>query len=195
MPITISSRILLLLWSLVYSVPVSAAVIVIPAERLTDPLNDLTGLYPSVQNKQHDQNSVLPVFGYQVNASTHYFFDGDSSELNEFLKRSISAIDYQRADGFYHEIIPTVTIHVGKSSAVIPGREDELDPNWKLELLADYELKDDRKNVHRTLNFNIRVWVSDRISLNELEIPKIFDVRSGGEIEQFIDRHRKMSLK
>jgi len=117
--------------------------------------------------------SSAMVDGHWVNFSDEFFFAGDTAELNRFLAR------FGRL-GLDHVVV----IHAGtaRTTALWGDRVAER-YDWKL--LVNSTNAGGTAEVH--------VWIDANVLLEELEIPEKFDVRSGGEIDRFIGKHRARS--
>ena len=188
----VSVMLVLVAWLLSAS-SAQAWLYIIPTEKLFDPIANLAGSwnlsFDSSDSQDDDPETGLkPVRGYYINSSGHFFFRGNTTVLNDFAARCENAIEYQRKENWYQEIIPVVILHTGKCQEHIPASSEVVPANWKLELLKNTDLVEAPHKVHRKLTINIHVWLDSELSLSDLRFPKSFAVTSGGEIESFIDR-------
>lgn len=135
----------------------------------------------------HLANDDNRVHGHWVNANDFFYFRGDASEFNDFLSR------YARLP----EIDPTLVLHVGKLPRIGPLGEKKTTPfNWKMEVSRrGWGTPADPRRPESDPGYaiTIHVWLSDGIDLENLKVPKHVDLRSGGEIKEFIERHRGAS--
>jgi len=110
----------------------------------------------------------------------------DVASLNTFLA----------AYGKLPDIALTVVIHTGSKPVTDAlGGEQKMPYDWSVEIYRrGWGTPNDPRQTEKEPGYvvSVHVWLSDAITLKNLEIPKhIDDVRSAGEIEQFIGKHRR----
>ena len=127
------------------------------------------------------------VYGYLVNADDYFFFAGDTGAFNDFVTD-------------YAELKDTpliLVLHPGKGKTPRLGvsQSDERIPfDWKVSVLLWGrhpelgEVADDDGHRHAVI---IDLWLGGQVHLAELEVPLNVEVKSGGEIEEFIAAHEK----
>ena len=135
-------------------------------------------------------NSVDRVCGYWVNVNDFFYYRGDVASLNTFLA----------AYGKLPDIALTVVIHTGSKPVTDAlGGEQKSPYDWNVEIYRrGWGTPNDPRQTEKEPGYivSVHVWLSDAITLKNLEIPKhIDDVRSAGEIEQFIGKHRRGGLE
>jgi len=129
-------------------------------------------------------NSPLRVHGYFVNWEDIFFYAGDVKALNGFLK------EYGKLADTRLEVV----LHPGKKKASSPWDKQprDLEVDWKLyttPFSAD-QIKNDKIEPGPFVT-RVDLWLGGQIELEKLEVPQNVEVKSGGEIEQFIARHEK----
>ncbi len=117
------------------------------------------------------------VYGYFVNFWDYFYFEGDTASLNAFLQKL----------GDIRHPQPVVTIHPGTGMAHKLAREETFQYDWSLSTLPEGTPVADRKTQ---TGLSLDVWLGDGISLDDLKVPLSIEVRSGGEIEQFVKEHK-----
>lgn len=131
-------------------------------------------------------NDETRVQGHWVASNDFFYYRGDLADFNDFVSRY----------GMLPEIDPTLILHVGKTPITGPlgSKEKTIPFNWKMEVYRrgwgapiDPRRASDAPGYVVTLH----VWLSEDISLEDLDIPEHVDVRSGGELEEFINQHRR----
>jgi hypothetical protein len=134
-------------------------------------------------------NSMDRVGGYWVNQSDFFFYSGDAKSLNKFI------VQYSKVPATPLKIV----LHTGtKALTGRLGEKHETPFNWELSIVRRGwgEPRDPRLPEKESgYVVTIHVWLSDTITLKELEIPKHVDVSSGNEIEKFIEAHRESRSK
>ncbi|WP_145374433.1 hypothetical protein [Symmachiella dynata] len=124
------------------------------------------------------------VNGYWVNSNDFFFYRGDAESLEKFL-------------AVYGKVGDTplmVVLHAG----AVPltgslGKPKTIPFDWQLSVtrrgwgapLDPRRPKDDPGYVA-----TIHIWLSDKLPLDRLKIPKHIDVSSAGDIQKFIERHK-----
>lgn len=128
-------------------------------------------------------NSGSAVDGYWVNASSAFFFVGETEVLNTFLN------DYGRLK---HTPLVAV-LHAGSERKGKPwGDQPTEHYDWKLTVLRrgwgapEAPDRPDEKYV-----VTVDIWLDRNVRLSELKIPPTVEVKSGGEIDEFIRNHNK----
>ena len=128
---------------------------------------------PDHQLKQYGNSSI---HGYEVNGEVVIFFQGDTTKLNEYL-RKVSNERYGKRKA---------TLHVGSRSARSPwdqeGAKEKRQADWNSEITLP---KADGSDI------TVHIWIGRNVHLADLEIPETFIVDSGGEIDSFIRSRRQ----
>lgn len=127
------------------------------------------------------------VQGVWVNANDYFYYAGDAKALNRFIAH------YAKVDDTPLKVV----LHAGEAPKIGPiGEEPRTRFDWKLNVIrrgwgepVDPRRPDNIPGYVVTLH----VWLSDHITLDQLQIPKHVDVVSAGDIEEFINR-RKTNL-
>jgi hypothetical protein len=130
-------------------------------------------------------NSADRVGGYWVNQNDYFFYKGDVKAISKFVAE-------------YGKIPNTpvsVVLHTGaKALTGKLGEKHETPYNWELHISRrGWGTPRDPRNSEKEPGYvaTVHVWLSDAITLKELELPKHVDVRSANEIEKFIEAHRE----
>ena len=127
-------------------------------------------------------NSENRVHGYFVNWEDVFFFRGDTAGLNQFLAK------YSTLPAAKLELI----VHAGKLEVKSPWDKQprEIVANWRL-YTSPFEREQLTANGLKPGDFVTRVdvWLGDAIKLTELQVPQNVSVKSGGEIERFVEQH------
>ena len=128
-------------------------------------------------------NKSSRVHGYFVNSASTFFFKGDTATLNDFL------VEYSTLGTNLH-----VVIHPGTTEVRSPWDKAPRDiaADWRLSVMplaADGPLRDVDKPF--TYVTRVDVWLGGAVKLDALRVPRDVIVDSGGEIEMFVEEHRK----
>ena len=120
------------------------------------------------------------VHGFWVNQQTVMFYAGDTAQLNRDLAKLL--------EGQY--AARKVVIHSGTSKARSPWdtKDRDIGVDWSVNTWDDPA--DAAKAVPRML-MNIDIWLGSKINLNDLRIPRGFEVAAGPEIDNFIRKRQK----
>lgn len=129
-------------------------------------------------------NSDGRVQGSWVNQNDFFFFKGDAAAFGKFVERYAKVLDTPLK----------VVIHAGSIPLTGPlGKPAETSFDWQLRVIRrgwGAPLDPRRPNSDPGYVVTLHLWVSDNITLDQLEIPKQVDVISAGDIEKFIDSHK-----
>jgi hypothetical protein len=119
------------------------------------------------------------VHGFWVNETSVAFFAGDASQLNGDLSKHLEGQYASRK----------VVIHVGTKRAKSPWDKKDGDTfaDWSV---TRSEVPDDAAKAVPRMQMRIDIWLSSKITLENLRIPEGFEVISGGEIENFIQKRK-----
>jgi hypothetical protein len=127
-------------------------------------------------------NSDDWISGEWVNQNDYFHYRGSAADFNRFL------ITY----GKLTDTPLTVVMHAGVA-LVHADLAPESRSDWELEVIRrgwgaaiDPRRPDDDPGYIVT----VHVWLSNEITLDQLQVPKHVDVRSAGDIERFIERHQ-----
>jgi hypothetical protein len=119
------------------------------------------------------------VHGFWVNGDTVTYYAGDTAQLNRDLQNCVGGQCKSRK----------VVIHVGTNRAKSPWDTKPRD------IFADWSVNttdDPADEAAPRIRMQIDIWLGSKIKLEDLRIPKGFEVVSGGEVEKFIqDRKQK----
>lgn len=130
-------------------------------------------------------NSADRVGGFWVNQNDYFFYKGDAKAINKFVA------DY----GKIPNTPVSVVVHAGaKALTGKLGEKHETPYNWELHVSRrGWGTPRDPRNSEESPGYvaTVHIWLSDAITLKELELPKHVDVRSANEIEKFIEAHRE----
>jgi hypothetical protein len=120
------------------------------------------------------------VHGFWVNQQTVMFYAGDTAQLNRDLAKLL--------DGQF--AARKVVIHSGTSKARSPWdtKDRDIGVDWSVNTWDDPA--DAAKAVPRML-MHIDIWLGSKIKLDELRIPRGFEVVAGPEIDNFIKKRQK----
>jgi hypothetical protein len=87
-----------------------------------------------------------------------------------------------------------VVIHAGTMPLVGPlGKPATIPFDWQLSVMRrGWGVPLDPRRPQNDPGYvaTVHVWLRDKLPLDQLSIPKHIDVTSGGEIQEFIDRHK-----
>ena len=129
-------------------------------------------------------NSRERVSGNWVNSNDFFFYRGDAESLKGFLE----------VYGKVRDTPLKVVLHAGAVPLTGPlGEAKTISFDWQLNVmrrgwgvpLDPRRSKDDPGYVA-----TIHIWLSDKLPLDRLKIPKHIDVSSAGDIQEFIERHK-----
>lgn len=127
------------------------------------------------------------VHGFWVNFEDVFFLQGETADLNRFIRRCV-ALD---------EVKVSVVLHPGRLDVQSPWDEKprDLKADWRVHT-SPYVITREGAAVSLesgAFQITIDVWLGGQVSLDDLDVPSGIEVRSGGEIEKFIERHQKKS--
>jgi hypothetical protein len=113
-----------------------------------------------------------------------FYYRGDAATLNKFLV----------AYGQLPDSPLTVVIHTGTIPVTGPlGGEQTTRFDWQLEIMRrGWGAPVDPRRPANDPGYvvTVHVWLSDAITLDRLTVPKHVEVRSAGDIGEFINRHQ-----
>ena len=124
------------------------------------------------------------VHGFFVNAND-FFFSGDTDALNEFL--SFYAI--------LKDTPLTLVLHPGGATAASPwDKETRTACEWEVSVLRrgwHPRAPEDSANKDARYVVMVDVWLGGQVELDTLQVPLSVEVKSGGEVEDFIAAHEE----
>lgn len=124
------------------------------------------------------------VWGHWVNQGDFFYYKGDPAALNKFLA----------AYGQLSDTPLAVVLHAGSKPTTGPlGGERDKPYDWQLEVMRrGWGAPLDPRQPAATPGYvvTVHVWLTDALPLDKIEVPKHVEVRSAGDIEGFIQRHR-----
>ena len=117
--------------------------------------------------------------GFWINANDWFFFRGDAKTFNEFLK----------AYGSLKNTPLQVIIHAGSERPGLPW--DSSRPtslyNWQLEILKrGWGVPKIPNKPEEKYIVTVNLWIDKQIKLSDVIVPETIQLKSAGEIEQFI---------
>lgn len=129
------------------------------------------GLYEAVNQKHR-------IHGFWVNWTDVLFYQGD----NDRLQSMVTQLDQ------VPDISVQVVIHAGKGRAISPWSEQPKGhADWSV-VIVGMEPTPGKKNA-----VEVNVWLDHDIDLKTLELPGQVSVKSGDEIQAFLERHKRSS--
>jgi len=119
------------------------------------------GVYDAVNQPQR-------VHGFYVNFSDTLSYKGSNAELQKMTQKLANA-----------KGTPTgIVLHAGKGIAKSPWSKKPVDTaDWSVTLAGN--------------RITIDIWLGGSVTLDQLDLPKAVEIKSGGEIETFIKRHNE----
>jgi hypothetical protein len=128
-------------------------------------------------------NSGGCIHGHWVNANDEFFYKGDTATLNKFLEKYST----------FKDTPLTLVIHAGSHRrSALWGEKPEKPYDWKL-LVQKHGWgapETDSSNINEKYVVTLDVWIDRDIKLAEIIVPANVVVKSGGEIEDFISKHK-----
>ena len=132
------------------------------------------------------------VGGFWMNSQyDSYHFDGDTAGANEFLEQ------YSTLKGVTHTLVLHGGLPASERLSGAPGSKQSSFYEWTLNIVNTERL---RRNIDKidepdTLaqpqySVTVHLWLGGRVNLRSLKVPHNIEVKSGGEIEQFITEHK-----
>lgn len=116
------------------------------------------------------------VHGFWINSSDTLFYKGSNDDLQKM------ADSLSQTQGVKVEVI----LHAGQGEAKSPWSKKTVDnADWSVTIAGDEAISKIQNKVR------IDVWLSGSITLDDLQFPPSVSVKSGKEIESFVDRHHK----
>jgi hypothetical protein len=142
------------------------------------------------------------VYGVHMDAPTfyrgletlHIFFRGDHEDFNEMLKEYAKLSDSLKRYAESGSGQLTLTLYPGRGNAgsdagrsIAKGKNIPFD--WKITMTREGTLVPDRDK--RRYFVSVDLWVGGDVGLDKVDVPLNIEVKSGGEIEDFIARHEE----
>jgi hypothetical protein len=147
-------------------------------------------------------NSGGRVLGYSHDADDFLYYRGDADRFNRFLAGCAKLKDAP----------VTLILHPGGGIAYWGGKpENKVSCDWGLSVLVPLQVEDPRTG--RVLLYNplggpplperagnpkyllqVDLWLGGDVELKKLEVPASIEVKSGGEIEDFVAAHQKPEM-
>jgi hypothetical protein len=125
-------------------------------------------------------------FGHWVNANDFFYYRGDAATLNAFLARYAKLTDTPLA----------VELHLGPDQRTGPLAGPRTMPyDWKMDVMRrgwGVPLDPNRPAGDNKPGYvvTVHVWLGDKITLKNLQVPDNVEVRSAGDIERFIKERK-----
>ena len=142
------------------------------------------------------------VYGVHMDAPTFYrgletmyiFFRGDHEDFNEMLKEYAKLGDSLKRYAESGSAQLTLTLHPGRGNvasagAGMIGRDKNIPFDWQITMTREGTLVPDREK--RRYFVSVDLWVGGDVNLDKVDVPLNIDVKSGGEIEDFIAKHEE----
>ncbi|MEI7862108.1 MAG: hypothetical protein WCJ21_05730 [Planctomycetota bacterium] len=129
-------------------------------------------------------NSSERVWGQWVNQGDFFYYRGDADAFNAFLA----------SYGTLPSTPWAVVLHAAAKPLAGPlGGEPQIPYDWQVEVMRrgwGPPLDPAQPKNEPGYVVTAHVWLGEAISLDRLVVPKQVEIRSAGEIEQFINSHR-----
>jgi hypothetical protein len=123
-------------------------------------------------------NRPSRVHGYWINSSDTLFYKGMKSELNEMMLKLSEA----------NEGKTVVVLHAASGIAQSPWSKNPIDTaDWSVTISGSEAIASMQNQI------KIDIWLGGSIGLDDLQVPPSVDLKSGGEIEAFIERYKESS--
>ncbi|MEA3400991.1 MAG: hypothetical protein U9R79_07040 [Armatimonadota bacterium] len=124
------------------------------------------------------------VYGYSAFASDYFFFAGKTPAFNDFLAQCAQLRDTPL----------TLIIHAGQGEAALPWEEgaQAIPFEWQVSVLGRNWHEDAGETEDHGAGrwvVQIDLWLGSWVELEKLAVPLNVEVKSGGEIEAFIEAH------
>jgi hypothetical protein len=127
-------------------------------------------------------NAQNRIGGYWVNSSDWFHFAGDTNALNTFLERYAQLKDTPLS----------VVLMVGKPRAGL-GNTKGVAADWQLSVVDNtWTRVNEREKAPPATAYTVTVtiWLGGQVDLEQLKVPANIEVRSGGQIESFVEKHK-----
>jgi hypothetical protein len=142
------------------------------------------------------------VYGAHMDAPTffrgletmHVFFRGDHEDFNGMLKEYARLGDSLKRYVESKEVQLIVTLHAGRGNVGSTpvgtfARGKDIAFDWQITMTREGTLVPDREK--RRYFVSVDLWVGGDVQLDKVEVPLRIGVKSGGEIEDFIAKHKE----
>jgi hypothetical protein len=133
--------------------------------------------------------------GFFINASDWFFYAGDAKALNAFLA------DYAKLP----DTPLVLVLHPGTGKASAPWDKEALNCDWSVGVSRERLARAPEAGEGKALQgkqrprveVTLSLWLGGQVGLSDLDVPLNVEVRSGGEIEDFVATHeaKRTSLK
>jgi hypothetical protein len=123
------------------------------------------------------------VYGYWLNGSDFFYYQGDTEAFNAFVAK------YARLKGSPLKLV----LHGGRGKAGRLGEGGTILYDWEAKVLwrrPQPSAPPDANPEKPRYDVLVELWLGGGIKLNELGIPAEVKVESGGEIAKFVAAHR-----
>lgn len=141
------------------------------------------------------------VYGLHMDAPTffrgletmHIFFRGDHEAFNEMLKEYAKLADSLKRYSESKDVLLTLTLHAGRGNVSSAGagtfaRDKNIPFDWKITMTREGTLV---PADQRRYGVTVDLWVGGDVQLDKVRVPRNVNVTSGGEIEDFIAKHKE----
>ena len=119
-------------------------------------------------------NQANRVHGFWVNSSDILFYQGSHAELHKMIRECAAAPNVNLV----------IVLHAGSGVAESPWSKQPVGPaDWSVTIYGDQPITKHQRNIA------IDIWFGGSLTLSDLVIPTSVTVKSGGEIEKFIQEH------
>ena len=129
-------------------------------------------------------NGENRVGGFWINSNDWFYFAGDTDSFNNFLEQYSKLQDTPL----------TLVLHAGKA---LPGtlgdKETATIPDWQVSIIDNAwtrEAMKDKVLPKTQYTVTVNLWLGGQVDLKGLKVPNSIEVKSGGEIENFVAQHK-----
>ena len=124
-------------------------------------------------------NSKSRVYGYLVNSQDLLYYSGDAATLNSFIKQLSELKDTPL----------TLVLHPGRGVTTTLMEKSAIDYDWMVALTPQWSTGP-LPHTPAGAIAKIELWLGGNVALDKVVVPLNIEVKSGGEIEQFVAKHK-----
>ena len=128
-------------------------------------------------------NQPFRVHGYWVNFYDQFFYQ----QVNEELEKMVNGL------ARLPDVELRVILHAGKGQAKSPWSKAAVCPaDWAVSFSGQFVPSDDGREtvrLRKSQQVVVDIWTGGQVELGKLKLPAGVDLRSGGEIDNFIRQH------
>ncbi len=155
-------------------------------EKLANQESRVYGSCSDIDEALRKAPSSMPILS--IAPAGRFYYAGDAKALSAFLA-DCAALDTKEPVSIRDKVV-TLVLHPGQAP-LKEGRPYDWEAHWEVRM-QEPKVSGINEWRHFYVVTKIDVWLGGKVRLDQLKVPPtIIEVRSGGEIEEFIEQHNK----